>query len=133
MANQKVKLIKLDTIDQECRCCGSGKVEFCDRCWDLFQKGYSIMIEVKNRSTAEKKRPTGYAIAVLPGLIEPVAELPLQTNQIYFIREADLKEFLGDEYNRHIRSTFLSTSPKWTNANRRTTASTRQAAELATG
>jgi hypothetical protein len=136
---KKVEFIKLETKDDDCRCCGKGRETFCDRCWDLFQKGYSIMIEVKDNSSEQKKKPTGYSIAVAPGLLYENGHpgVPIATNHLYFIRETDLKQFLGNGYNKTIPGRFLNGTPRWkahggnNSFNPRTTGSSRQAVELA--
>jgi hypothetical protein len=129
------KVIQLEELDRSCRCCGHGREYICDRCDDLLQNGYAVFIEVEDDSTMDRKRLTGYALAVpahrywIPGSRNEAME----ANCIYFIHQTELKKFLGNDY-RHPKggrlkpSKFLTTAPRPINGHPKN--STRSAAEL---
>jgi hypothetical protein len=93
--------IKLKTMHEECRCCGKGREWVCDSCNALLDRGHAFFIEVKDSSNEQHKKPTGYAIAFIAreAYEHGHPEVTL-TPGIYFIRESDLKQFLGDGYNK---------------------------------
>lgn len=129
-----VNFIKLETRDVACRCCGKGRDYICENCHKLLDNGKAILIEVENNSTELKKIPTGYVIAFQANAAY-VKENPavLMTAGIYFIRETDLKEFLGNGYSKYRNTKFLNRPPKWNNSNQRPANSSRHAAQLVTG
>jgi hypothetical protein len=140
----KLKFIRLKTLDQECRCCGKGNQHICEKCDEMLHNGYAFFIELKDSSTEERKRPTGYNIALLASQVtehrwydgrpsEPM------TPGIYFIRQADMKNFLKDDYNNfratqhtsRVNGRLLNTAPRHRNHPvRQTAGSARQAVEL---
>ena len=131
--------IKLRTMHEECRCCGKGREWVCDSCNKLLDNGHAFFIEVKNSATEIHKKPTGYAIAfkAADAYENGNPGVPL-TPGIYFIKESDLKTFLGDGYNKFNHRTgstdgrFLSNGSRWTgSANYRPAGDTRSATELA--
>ena len=98
----KVEFFKLKMLDEECRCCGKGRQHVCQKCDALLHKGYAVFIEVADKSTVEKKKPTGYVIATRARkLFEHGHPGTAMTPGIYFIRQTDLKQFLGDGYNNY--------------------------------
>lgn len=127
--------IKVATSDSECRCCGKGRVYVCKSCTDLLNSGYAFVLEVKDSSTQQHKKPTGYVIAFVANQAFENGD-PLQPMEpgIYFVKESDLKNFLGNGYDKHHRGLhgkFLNSSPKWAKHDRRPAKSTRSVTELA--
>ena len=129
--------INLKTVEEYCRCCGTGNQNVCPRCEGLLNNGYAFFIEVKDSSTHERKKPTGFNIAVLASqLWENGNPSSVMQPGIYFIKESDLKQFLGNGYNKpasrgqNSSSKFLTGSPKWNNSNSRPTAGKHSPTEL---
>lgn len=120
----KLKVIQLQTEHEECRCCGKGREAFCDRCAKLNREGYAFLIEVRDNSTAEKRKPTGYSVAILASSVKDFQPT------IYFIRATDLKEFLGNDYNKPQPIRFLTNRPSWNNPQSRPAERTRSVTEL---
>ena len=121
----KLKVIQLNTEHEECRCCGRGREAFCDRCGNLNKEGYAFLIEVRDNSTINRQRTTGYSVAILAASVKDFQPT------IYFIRATDLKEFLSNDYNNPEPIRFLSKRPSWNNAQPGSTERTRQVTELA--
>ena len=122
----KRTFIRLKTMDIECRCCGKGRVEVCNSCDDLMHAGHIIYIELKDSSTVEKKKPTGYAVAVIASKVKDT------TPGIAFIHQFQLQKFMGNEYNNpKYRNTIIATTPE--RVEPQSTISSRSAAELLVG
>jgi hypothetical protein len=137
----KFEFIRLQRLDENCRCCGRGTQHICDKCASRIRQGYSFIIEVKDNATEKKKKPTGYAIAYKtdqPCLTGTYLEG--KPGRILFIRQSDLKDFLGNDYNNYrtrgadkgrlLHSVRKITDPQ---TNSSSTAGPRQATELVHG
>ena len=124
----KRNFIRLKTLDVECRCCGKGREAVCDTCHTLMHNGHIIYIELKDSSTVEKKKPTGYAVAILASKVKDT------TPGIAFIHQSQLQNFMGNEYNNpKYRGAvkFITQSPE--RAKPQSTDRSRAAAELLVG
>ena len=109
--------IKLRTMDANCRCCGKGNQWVCDGCNNLLDTGHAFFIEVKNSATDQHKKPTGYAIAFKAAdVYENGKPGEAMLPGIYFIRENDLKNFLGDGYDKLTRGNFSTNSGRFLNS-----------------
>lgn len=103
---EQKKIIHLREYDKECRCCGHGRETICNGCRKLLETGYAIYVEITNKATMEKKKPTGYSVAILVDPEKPQYNNgdftdPITEGTIYFIRAVDLREFLKDEYRKN--------------------------------
>lgn len=115
-----VQAINVEIHDNDCRCCGNGRITICESCKEMLHSGYAFMIEVFDWSRKSKKKSTGYVVAFKAAQAYEHGKpgVPMQPG-IYFIRETDLKTFLGDGYNRTIKTTeFLSKAPEWNASNK---------------
>lgn len=137
----KVEFLHLKTKQSNCRCCGRGKTTICDDCHNLFKKGYAFFLEVTNDSTEAARKPTGYAIAFEASKAY-FPDNPAESIEpaLYFIRETELKKFLGNGYSRppgftghKSKTKFLNKTPRWrgNNPNNKPAGGTRSPTELA--
>jgi hypothetical protein len=130
---ERPKFIQLRKLDETCRCCGHGKEYICDTCYELLHNGYAVLIEMRDDPRPKRKKVTGNAVAILAEkFYEFETQQPITANAIYFIRESDLKQFMGNAYrsstDRHPATKLLTAAPR--PANRQSAGSARSAAEL---
>lgn len=127
--------INIKTMYENCRCCGKGRNWVCDSCNTLINNGHAFFIEVRDLLGAQYKKPTGYVIAFKASVAyENGHPEVMLTPGIYFIEESNLKQFLGNGYNKinyGNPTKVLRNGAKFLSPDSGTTGSPRSATELA--
>lgn len=127
----------ISTRDADCRCCGTGTKEVCDRCLADIKGGKAFFLEVILQGKANYRFFTRYVVAIQANLAYEngsVEKTPM-TPGIYLITQDSLKTFMKDEYRigftgkEHVPK-FLEHAPGLNRSGGKATNSSRSVVEL---
>lgn len=72
----------------------------CDDCRGVIETGGVMLIEVKDGSTEQNPKRTGYVVGVKAGVIDEDA---VDARRVGFMLESDMKVMMGELYKQEIR------------------------------